>query len=64
MWNLTNKQFALIGIFVIATLQLVAYGLGFDGQFTVLCTGVLTYLVGIVTGKQLEKKLQSKKENE
>lgn len=54
--QVTNKQFALIAICILGILQLTAYYLGFDGQFTILITGVITYLVGVVTGQQVEKK--------
>lgn len=54
--QVTNKQFALIGIILLAMLQLVAYYLGFDGQLTIAITGIITYLFGVVTGQQQEKK--------
>lgn len=54
--QITNKQFALIVIIILGILQLVAYSIGFDGQFTVMVTGLITYLFGIVTGKEIQKR--------
>jgi hypothetical protein len=53
--EVTNKQFAIIGIILLSILQLAAYAIGFDGQLTVLIIGVITYLFGVVTGQQVEK---------
>lgn len=55
--EITNKTFAIIGIIVLAFLQLVAYSLGFDGQFTILVTGVITYLFGVVTGQETKREV-------
>lgn len=58
--EVTNKQFAIIAIILLVMLQLVAYYLGFDGQLTVVITGLITFLMGIVTGQQAEKNTVNK----
>ena len=51
----TDKMFAMIVIGALAFIQAGAWYMGFNGQSTVIITGAITYLMGIVTRPTIEK---------
>jgi len=50
-----NKFLAMLGVLILAFIQLVAWYLGFDGQVTIMVTGAITYLLGIITKTGYDK---------
>lgn len=45
----------MVVVGALAFIQAGAWYMGFDGQVTVMITGVITYLMGIVTKPVIEK---------
>lgn len=50
-----NKHLALAGIILLSVIQFGAWHLGFDGQVTIAVTGMITYLMGIITKTGYDK---------
>lgn len=50
-----NKFLAMLGIIILGFIQLGGWYMGFNGQVTVMVTGAITYLMGIITKAGYDK---------
>lgn len=53
-----NKIFIMVIVGSIAFIQAGAWYMGFNGQVTVMLTGIITYLMGLLTKPAITKVLK------
>ena len=49
MMHKDDKIFLMVVVGALAFIQAGAWYMGFDGQVTIMITGIITYIIGLVT---------------